>query len=235
MATSPTASFRRTTRTGTTPIARRRSRPGSSRTRTRRKPIRNRRSSRPCASTSASRADRGLLDEVIGGETVRRRLARALEFVMAERLDASHGLVWGATTADWGDLQPEHAGAVELDATSHRAIDVYDNAMFVIAINDYLELVGAEHAGRGALDDRARRPRAERAEVSVGHGAAQVRRAPVSCRTRHFRRASTSATSTCTAGRRSRLKPASSAATRPPRRSSACARTSARRAPGPSA
>jgi glycogen debranching enzyme len=87
--------------------------------------------------------DRGLLDEVIGGETVRRRLDRALTFVMAERLDASHGLVWGATTADWGDLQPEHAGAVELDATSHRAIDVYDNAMFVIAINDYLELVGA--------------------------------------------------------------------------------------------
>jgi hypothetical protein len=35
---------------------------------------------------------------------------------------------------------------VRLDESSHRAIDIYDNAMFVIAINDYLELAGADSA-----------------------------------------------------------------------------------------
>lgn len=86
--------------------------------------------------------DRGILDETIGGRSVRERLAAALEYVMQERFDRKHGLVWGATTADWGDVQPEHAWGVELDASSHRAIDIYDNAMFVIAIDDYLQLVG---------------------------------------------------------------------------------------------
>ncbi len=86
--------------------------------------------------------DRAILDETIAGRRVRERLAEALEYVLKERFDKSHGLVWGATTADWGDVQPEHAWGVELDASSHRAIDIYDNAMFVIAIEDYLQLVG---------------------------------------------------------------------------------------------
>jgi hypothetical protein len=85
--------------------------------------------------------DRGILEEIVEGRSVRERLACALEYVLAERLDAGRGLVWGTTTADWGDLQPEHPGAVDLDATSHRAIDVYDNAMFAIAIDDYVRLV----------------------------------------------------------------------------------------------
>jgi glycogen debranching enzyme len=85
--------------------------------------------------------DRTILDEVVGGERVRSRLARALDYVRTARFDEAHGLVWGATSADWGDLQPEN-GSADLDATSHRAIDVYDNAMFVIAVKDYLGLVG---------------------------------------------------------------------------------------------
>ncbi len=86
--------------------------------------------------------DRAILDETVAGRRVRERLAEALEYVLKERFDQSHGLIWGATTADWGDVQPEHAWGVELDASSHRAIDIYDNAMFVIAIEDYLRLVG---------------------------------------------------------------------------------------------
>ena len=86
--------------------------------------------------------DRTILDERIASHRVRERLAEALEYVLKERLDQPHGLVWGATTADWGDVQPEHSWGVELDASSHRAIDIYDNGMFVIAIEDYLQLVG---------------------------------------------------------------------------------------------
>jgi hypothetical protein len=85
--------------------------------------------------------DRTILQERLAGVTVRERLGRALRYVLTERFDQEHGLVWGATTADWGDVQPESPWGVELDANSHRALDIYDNAMLVIAINDYLLLL----------------------------------------------------------------------------------------------
>jgi glycogen debranching enzyme len=93
--------------------------------------------------------DRSILDEQIDGRSVRDRLAAALDYVLKERFDAKHGLVWGATTADWGDVQPEHVWGVELDASSHRAIDIYDNAMFILAIEDYLQLIGENAAATG--------------------------------------------------------------------------------------
>ena len=85
--------------------------------------------------------DHAILDDVIDGRTVRARLANALEYVRSARLDPTRGLVWGATTADWGDLQPERPGGTDFDASSHRAIDVYDNAMLAIAVADYARLV----------------------------------------------------------------------------------------------
>jgi len=90
----------------------------------------------------AGTGDSSILDEKVDGVSVRNRLARALEYVLAHRFDAAHGLVWGATTADWGDVQPEHEWGVELDESSHRALDIYDNAMFLVAIDDYLSLAG---------------------------------------------------------------------------------------------
>ncbi len=53
-------------------------------------------------------------------------------------------MLWGATTSDWGDVQPEHEWGVVLDENSHLAIDIYDNAMFVIALNNLVEIVGAD-------------------------------------------------------------------------------------------
>ncbi len=99
--------------------------------------------------------DRRILDETIAGRSVRERLAAALEYVLTERFDPTHGLVWGATTADWGDVQPETPWGVELDASSHRAIDIYDNAMLIIALNDYLQLIG-EQAPAAARWTKAR-------------------------------------------------------------------------------
>jgi hypothetical protein len=87
--------------------------------------------------------DRKILQEKVAGETVLDCLGRALTYVCTERFDTNHGLVWGATTADWGDVQPEHSWGVELDENSHRALDIYDNAMLIIAIEDYLQLLGA--------------------------------------------------------------------------------------------
>jgi hypothetical protein len=87
--------------------------------------------------------DNSILQESIAGITVRDRLGQALQYVLTERFDREHGLIWGGTTADWGDVQPESPWGVALDANSHRALSIYDNAMLVIALNDYLQLLGA--------------------------------------------------------------------------------------------
>lgn len=84
--------------------------------------------------------DRTVLDEKVGGRTVRERMGDALRYLMSGRFDESYGLLWGATTADWGDVQPEHGWGVELDGSSHRALDIYDQAMFLVAVDDYLAL-----------------------------------------------------------------------------------------------
>ena len=86
--------------------------------------------------------DLTILEERIAEVTVRERLGHALQYLLTERFDREHGLVWSATRADWGDVQPETPRGVRLDASSHRALSIYDNAMLVIAINDYLQLLG---------------------------------------------------------------------------------------------
>nr|WP_121270264.1 hypothetical protein [Pedobacter schmidteae] len=84
--------------------------------------------------------DKTILSDKIGGVSVQKRLEWAMKFLLTKRFDKKHGLLWGATTVDWGDVQPEHDWGVELDSSSHLAIDIYDNAMFIIAINDFLEM-----------------------------------------------------------------------------------------------
>jgi hypothetical protein len=86
--------------------------------------------------------DRTILDEQIDGRSVRDRLAFAMQYLLKERFDKQHGLIWSGTRADWGDVQPENNPGVWLDASSHRSLSVYDNAMLVLAINDYLALAG---------------------------------------------------------------------------------------------
>jgi hypothetical protein len=83
--------------------------------------------------------DNSILTETIAAKTIQQRLELALQFLMKKRYNTKYGLLWGATTADWGDVQPEHDWGVELDAGTHKAIDIYDNAMFVIAIDDFLQ------------------------------------------------------------------------------------------------
>jgi len=60
---------------------------------------------------------------------------------MNHRYDKKQGLIWGATTADWGDVQPEHDWGVYLTKDTHLAIDIYDNAMFLIALDRLIELI----------------------------------------------------------------------------------------------
>ena len=85
--------------------------------------------------------DKSILDETIGYKKVSDRLEWAADFLMAHRFNQKYGLIIGATTADWGDVQPEHGWGVTLDANTHPAIDIYDNAMFLIALNNLMEII----------------------------------------------------------------------------------------------
>jgi cellobiose phosphorylase len=85
--------------------------------------------------------DVDFLAEEIDGESVMRRMERAMQFLLDERWADRYGLLWGATTTDWGDVQPEHEWGVDLDENTHYAVDIYDNAMFVIALDNLSEML----------------------------------------------------------------------------------------------
>lgn len=85
--------------------------------------------------------DTSILSERIGGKSVAERLAEAMNFLLRFRFNEEYGLIIGATTADWGDVQPEHGWGVDLDNNTHPAIDIYDNAMFIIALDNIIELL----------------------------------------------------------------------------------------------
>ena len=98
--------------------------------------------------------NRSFLQKTIDGKTVLERLEWALEFLMSERFSEQYGLLWGATTVDWGDVQPEHPWGVELDESSHLCIDIYDNAFFIIAINHFLDLTDNKSKQKRWIDIR---------------------------------------------------------------------------------
>jgi len=85
--------------------------------------------------------DRTILSINVGNKTVAQRMEWAMDFLMQHRWNEQYGLIIGATTADWGDVQPEDGWGVDLDNNTHPAIDVYDNAMFVIALNNLIEIL----------------------------------------------------------------------------------------------
>lgn len=85
--------------------------------------------------------DNSFLEEEIGGRSVSDRLQWSMDFLLKKRFNEEYGLIWGATTADWGDVQPEHDWGVYLTKETHYAIDIYDNAMFIIALDNIIELI----------------------------------------------------------------------------------------------
>ncbi len=85
--------------------------------------------------------DKAILDEKVGDKTVLQRMEAAMEFLLKERWAADYGLIKGATTIDWGDVQPEKGWGVALNDKTKWTIDIYDNAMFVIALNDFITIL----------------------------------------------------------------------------------------------
>jgi len=85
--------------------------------------------------------DTAYLAEKVEGQTVADRMEMSMQFLMDHRFNEKYGLIWGATTADWSDIQPEHKWGVFLTEDSHYAIDIYDNAMFTIALNNMIAIL----------------------------------------------------------------------------------------------
>lgn len=84
--------------------------------------------------------DTGILNETVAGETVYNRLKSSVDFLLNERYSEKHGLITGATTFDWGDIQVEGGAIVDVDELTHWSIDIYDNAMLAIAAQNMAEL-----------------------------------------------------------------------------------------------
>jgi len=85
--------------------------------------------------------DTAILKEMVGDKSVAERLEWSMQFLLNHRYNEKFGLIFGATTADWGDVQPEHDWGVYLTDDTHYAIDIYDNAMFLIALDNFIEMV----------------------------------------------------------------------------------------------
>ncbi|HDZ41676.1 MAG TPA: hypothetical protein ENH59_08375 [Bacteroidetes bacterium] len=84
--------------------------------------------------------DRDFLITEINGMSVIDRMEKMLDFLMKHRFNNEYGLIWGAATADWGDVQPCHPWGVKLDDLSIPCIDIYDNAMMLIALDNFIDL-----------------------------------------------------------------------------------------------
>ncbi len=85
----------------------------------------------------------------IKGVPAYERLERTLEFLLKDRFDAVHGLITGAHTADWGDVEMEDAdqSAIYAGETTRWTADIYDQSMFYQAAIDLAS--GYEVAGAG--------------------------------------------------------------------------------------
>jgi len=104
--------------------------------------------------------DKDFLNESVGDKTVSERLEWAMDFLMNHRFNAEYGLIWGATTADWGDVQPEHDWGVFLTDDTHYALDIYDNAMFLVALDNLMDLIPAsKHSWQPIRDQTAQNVR----------------------------------------------------------------------------
>ncbi|MCU4177035.1 GH36-type glycosyl hydrolase domain-containing protein [Carboxylicivirga sp. N1Y90] len=90
--------------------------------------------------------DAEFLNEKIGDKTVAQRLEWSMEFLLNHRWSEEHGLIWGATTADWGDVQHCHPWGVFFTEDTKYCLDIYDNAMMLIALDNMMELVPSTKA-----------------------------------------------------------------------------------------
>jgi hypothetical protein len=121
------------------------------------------------ASQTARIVGTAWLEKPVGGVSILDRLEKSLRFVLENRFDRARGLVIGAHTADWGDVDSEDADerAITTGANTLWTCDIYDQAIFYgacLALAEMRESRGAP-AKAAAWRDAARalRENADRA------------------------------------------------------------------------
>ena len=88
----------------------------------------------------ATTGDHSILAETFKGRTCLERALDAMDFLWTHRWSPAHGLICNAATIDWHDVQPEDAHGLEMDASTHRAVGVYSNALALLALDDLFAL-----------------------------------------------------------------------------------------------
>jgi hypothetical protein len=85
------------------------------------------------------------LEKLIAGETILDRLERSVSYVFENRFDREHGLITGAHTADWGDVDPEDPDqrAIYVDEKTRWTADIYDQSMGYEACRRLASMFGA--------------------------------------------------------------------------------------------
>jgi hypothetical protein len=85
------------------------------------------------------------LEEKVGGESVIERLEKAVAYVFRERFDPGRGLITGAHTADWGDVDPEDPDqqAIYTDEKTRWTSDIYDQSMGYEACRELASMLAA--------------------------------------------------------------------------------------------
>ncbi|MGQ7871347.1 GH36-type glycosyl hydrolase domain-containing protein [Sunxiuqinia sp. sy24] len=101
--------------------------------------------------------DQSILGETVAGKTVYERLQWSVNYLLNERYSEKYGLITGATTFDWGDVQVEGGAVVDVDSLTNWSIDVYDNAMLAIALANLTQMT----------DDSAERQRWESMQKDI--------------------------------------------------------------------
>jgi GH15 family glucan-1,4-alpha-glucosidase len=81
------------------------------------------------------------LNSRVGDFSVAERMEMSMQFLMDARWSDKYGLIYGATTADWGDVQHSHPWGVYITDDTHYCVDIYDNAMMLIALKNMMELI----------------------------------------------------------------------------------------------
>ena len=88
------------------------------------------------------------LERIIDGRSILERLEDALNWLYRERVHPHYGLVWNATTIDWGDVQPEDLRGYEMTEASHPAITPYPSALLCLALES-MAFLQTKAGGRG--------------------------------------------------------------------------------------
>lgn len=79
--------------------------------------------------------DTAVFTDTVAGKSVNAHIDDMINYLLTERYNKDYGLLYGAFTADWGDVQPDSTNVVDFTENSTRTIDAYDNAMLVIALD----------------------------------------------------------------------------------------------------